>query len=301
MNPHLRRRAIALFLVSLTMTTLGSGCDRCNKAPRRNPAFVPPPDAGISAGCGLERSSPAGEESKVDGRSVWTYGPKSYDATHAYPLVLTLHGYGGNGRDFEKWFEMEKYTNGAAFVVYPNAGHPTTGFGQGGGGVWDFRGEEDVTFLANVLEAVSRDYCIDRTRVLVFGFSFGSKMSQHFGCRRPDLVKAAAAGAGSWAQKTPECGRPIPVMVVHRTKDDNELVSWAKEASERWAKVDRCSSDTEPSELGHNCIKHKDCAPGSSVTFCEDTWFDPSWQKSWNHTVRPEYLALVWTWFEALP
>lgn len=204
--------------------------------------------------------------------------------------MLTLHGWNGNGKDFQQWFEMEKYVDDAAIVVYPTARS----------GVWDFHGDTDLDFMAEVLDQIADTYCVDRGRVLAFGFSFGAKMAQHLGCKRPDLVKAVAAGAGSWAEKTPACVTPIPVIDVHRTRDDNETMQGAKDAVKRWATFDQCSGDTEPSELGHNCVRHRGCAVAGGVTFCEDTHYDPSWQKSWNHTVREEYRALVWRWFEGL-
>ena len=80
----------------------------------------------------------------------------------------------------------------------------------------------------------------------------------------------------------------------------DELIAWGKGAADRWAVVDGCVPDTEPSELEHACVKHRACKPGSSVTFCEDTHFDPSWKKDWNHTVREEYRALTWRWFHVL-
>jgi poly(3-hydroxybutyrate) depolymerase len=185
---------------------------------------------------------------------------------------------------------MERYVDDSAIVVYPTAKD----------GVWDFHGEGDLGFMAEVLDTLGDAYCVDRSRVLAFGFSYGAKMAQHLACKRPDLVKAAAAGAGSWAEKTPACVEPIPVLVVHRTRDDNERMEWAKDATKRWATFDRCSADTEPSELEHNCVRHRGCAIPGGVTFCEDTHYDPTWKGSWNHTVREEYRALAWQWFDAL-
>jgi len=202
-----------------------------------------------------------------------------------------LHGYGGNGVVFQKWFEMEKYVDDSAIVVYPDAAK---------GGVWDFRGTSDFDFAAAVLDRVSATWCVDRTRVLAFGFSFGSKMAQHLGCKRPDLVRAVAAGAGGWADAKPECEQPIPVIAVHRTRDDNESPALAKDGVRKWAAVDSCTGPVEPSPLGLGCVRHTSCAVPAGVTFCEDTHFDSSWKPSWNHTVREGYRAAVWKWFAGL-
>ncbi len=185
---------------------------------------------------------------------------------------------------------MEKYTDDQAIVVYPDAQD----------GVWYFHGDTDIDFLSAVLDDVGTRWKVDRNRVLAFGFSFGAKMAQHLGCKRPDLVKAVAAGAGSWASRTPTCQRALPVIMVHRTMDTNESMGEAKAAAERWASFEGCGGVKVPSPLGMGCELRTGCQTPGSVTFCEDTHSDPKWKDSYNHTVREEYRALVWRWFAAL-
>ena len=134
-----------------------------------------------------------------------------------------------------------------------------------------------------------------------FGFSFGARMANHVGCKRPDLARAIVAGGGDWVDHDPKCGAPLPVLVIHRTRDPSELVSWGREAAERWAKVQHCDASDRLSQLGEGCTEFPGCAAGGSVGWCEDPWFDPSWPQSWNHTVRDNYRALAWDWFRALP
>ena len=227
----------------------------------------------------------------VGGRGVHVWTPQHHDPAKAYPVVLMLHGWRGTGAFFEEWFEMEKYTDVRAIVVYPDARE----------GVWDFHGDTDLDFLATVLDEVAMRWKVDRSRVLAFGFSFGAKMAQHLGCKRPDLVKAVAAGAGSWASKVPACQKPLPVIMVQRTTDTNESMTDAKAAAERWASFEGCAAVPAPSPLGNGCQVRSGCQVPGSVTFCEDTHSDPKWKDSYNHTVREEYRALVWRWFAALP
>jgi poly(3-hydroxybutyrate) depolymerase len=245
----------------------------------------------LAPGCQVAQRSPTGaSHTTPSGRKFHVWGPASYNPARAYPVVVTLHGISSNGRDFQKWFEMDKYVEGAAFVVYPDSKGP----------MWDVRAATDFDFFASMLDMLERTYCVDRTRVLAFGFSFGGKMAHHLGCKRPDLVKAVAIGDGSWDDAAPACVAPIPVLISHRTRDDNELFAWGKDAERRWVKVQRCESETEPSPLLHGCVAYRGCAPPGSVTFCEDTHFDPKWPNDWNHTVREEYRALTWRWFKAL-
>ena len=240
-------------------------------------------------GCGVASVSPVGATMTTKGgRKFHVWGPPSYDPGRAYPLVLTFHGWTSNGRDFEKWFKMEDHVGGAAFTAYPDSRT----------GIWDFAGASDLDFSAELIGAIADAYCIDRARVLAFGFSYGARFVHHLGCKRPDLVRAIVAGAGGWDKET-DCS-PMPVLVIHRTRDDDQRIPMGKAAAARWAKVDGCSEATTVTDGPHGCFAYRDCQAGA-VTFCEDHHFDATWKRSWNHTVREEYRDLAWSWFIALP
>jgi polyhydroxybutyrate depolymerase len=233
------------------------------------------------------------------GRTFHVWGPENYDPSKTYPVLVMFHGWYSTGRDFESWFEMEKYAvddDGAreAFVVYPD------GLNQ----LWDLDGTTDLVFFDELVEQMGETYCINPSRVFGFGFSYGARFVHHLGCKRAGYVKAISGGDGGWGGGTTGCGR-LPVLVTHRTEDDNELIAWGKEAADRWTKLDVCGTDTK-SDDAMNCTIHTTCkSPGSPVTFCEDTSIIPSdipgYEDSWKHTVREAYRAYTWKWFRALP
>lgn len=222
------------------------------------------------------------------GRTFHVWTPSSYDASRPLPVVFAVHGMGGDGRAFQRWFKMETHVGDSAIVVYPDSEKA----------LWDVHGDTDLEFFDAMIDGLAGGYCIDRSRIFAIGFSYGGKMVHHLGCKRSDRFKAIAVGDGSWADGAPKCGR-LPVLVTHRTKDDDERLEWGKDAALRWSRVNGCSADTEPTDVEHGCFAWKGCADGASVTFCEDRWFDPKWPNDWNHTVRPEYLDLTWRWFAA--
>ncbi|MDB4938475.1 MAG: LpqC [Labilithrix sp.] len=222
------------------------------------------------------------------GRTFHVWGPSSYDANRAYPIVVMFHGWYSKGRSLQKWFKMEEYVEGEAFTVYPDSKTST----------WDFAGAEDTDFTAELLDAVAEEWCVDRARVLAFGFSYGARFVHHLGCKRPDLVRAIAAGGGSWDQED-GCASALPVLVIHRSNDPTMRIAGGRESASRWAKVDGCSSATEERDAAHGCIAYRGCV-GGAVTFCDDKHHDDSWPAGWNHTVREEYRALAWVWFQQL-
>jgi poly(3-hydroxybutyrate) depolymerase len=239
-----------------------------------------------SPGCGMAPATRTMSYATKSGRTFHVWAPGAYDPTRAYPVVLTFHGWYANGRAFQSWFKMEEHDPGA-FTVYPDSL----------GATWELAGDRDLDFVADIIEAISNAYCIDRSHVFALGFSYGGKFVHHLGCKRPSLVRAIAVGDGSWAQET-GCA-PMPVLVTHRTHDHDERIEWGKDSAARWAKIDGCSPTPETSDTTHGCVRYPGCSAGS-VTFCEDTHFDPTWPEAWNHTIREDYRALTWSWFKSV-
>lgn len=268
-----------------------AGCSRCDRIPYAGPPTMLTPLAGDASACGTTRNAVSGAPHITpNGRTFHVWTPSSYDGTHPLPVVLAVHGMGSDGRGFQRWFKMETFVDGSAIVVYPDSGKT----------LWDVHGDTDLEFFDAMLDELAGGYCIDRSRIYAIGFSYGGKMVHHLGCKRTDRLKAISVGDGSWADGAPKCGR-LPVLVTHRTRDDDELIAWGKDAATRWSRVNGCSTETEPTDAEHGCSAWKGCAPGAPVTFCEDRFFDPKWPHDWNHTIRADYLKLTWRWFSTQP
>ncbi len=226
----------------------------------------------------------------TSGRTFHVWAPPSYDGKRKLPVVLVFHGWYASGKAFQSWFKMEDHVAGQAIVVYPDSQGPT----------WALTGDKDTSFVAKMVSDLESAYCIDKSRVFAFGFSYGGKFTHTLGCTHPELVKAISVGDGSLGGSLTRCGN-LPVLVTHRTRDDDERFEWGKTAAEAWAGVNGCSKETQPSPLDHGCLAFKSCKAGAPVTFCEDTHFNATWPRDWNHTVREEYRDLTWRWFAALP
>jgi polyhydroxybutyrate depolymerase len=260
--------------------------------------------ATTSAACGVARGQAIHEDfTTPGGRTFHVWGPSGYNENKTYPVVIAFHGWYADGAAHESWFKMEDYVDNAAFVVYPDAV----------GGLWDLGGDSDLVFFDEMVKQLGQTYCINPSRVFGFGFSYGGKFMNHLGCKRAGYVKAISVGDGSDGGDGLSCGR-LPVLFTNRTVDNNELVAWGRAASANWVTLNGCSaattiSDGPPSaapvggtaDKTQNCVTHASCAAPGTVTFCEDSWFDPSWPTDWNHTVRDVYRAYTWRWFNALP
>jgi poly(3-hydroxybutyrate) depolymerase len=240
-------------------------------------------------GCGKPQSSPRGLTLRTKGgRTFHVYGPAEYDPTRAYPVVFAFHGWESSGPEFQKWFKMEDHVASAAFTVYPDALAPG----------WDVARDRDLAFVSAMRVGLANAYCIDLARLYAFGFSYGGKFVHHLGCRRPDIIRAISVGDGSWGHSEEASCKPLPVLVTHRTRDPDELIEWGRAAAEAWTRVDACAKDTDVTDAEHGCVTHRGCK--APVVVCEDTYFNASWPRDWNHTVREEYRDLTWRWFDTM-
>lgn len=320
-------RSLARVVVSLAIVAAASACRRDEAQPFRPTASLPPapspapspiptptpkapstpsavasgapstapssaPIASSASACGrpIPSNVRGADHTTTSGRTFHVWAPKGYDGKTKLPVVLVFHGWYANGTAFQSWFKMEDYVDGKALVVYPDSQGPT----------WALSGDKDTAFVAKMLSDLDDAYCIDRSKVLAFGFSYGGKFVHGLGCGHPELVKAIAVGDGSLGGSLLKCGN-LPVLVSHRTRDDDEKFDWGKTAAETWAGINGCGKETTASPLEHGCVAWKGCKANAPVTFCEDSYFNATWPHDWNHTVREEYRALTYRWFAGLP
>src|SRR5207302_2466766 len=91
------------------------------------------------------------------------YVPEYYTPDRAWPLVMALHGGGGNGRGF-LWSWLRDARSHGAILVAPTATGPT----------WALMGDDtDTPNLARILISVRSRWNVDSKRMLLSGMSDG--------------------------------------------------------------------------------------------------------------------------------
>jgi polyhydroxybutyrate depolymerase len=180
----------------------------------------------VPAGPGTTRERTA----TVDGRerSYRVYAP----ATHTRrdrPLMIVLHGGLGSGERSERLFGMNPVADRNDFLVaYPD--------GIGGRGPMRSRRTwnagaccgpaatakvDDVAFIRAMIDAIDRDYPLDRRRVYVAGMSNGAMMTYRLVCELPDAIAAAIPVAGTLGVSPCSAGDDVPILHIHGTVDEN--------------------------------------------------------------------------------
>ena len=162
-------------------------------------------------------------------RNYLIHIPPSYNKESFIPLVIALHGGGGDGKRVEKITLMSQQSDKDGFVlVYPDA---IEGHWNDGRGVNKYRSHrediDDVGFISVLIDVLAEDYNIDMKRVYVTGSSNGGLMSNRLACELTDRITAIAPVIGSIAENiAARClpTRPIPVLMINGTNDP--MVPW---------------------------------------------------------------------------
>lgn len=153
-------------------------------------------------------------------RDYVLFVPRSYDASRATPLVISMHGaglWGAAHRDMAQWNRVAEREG--FIVAYPS--------GMRGHGPQIWHVEEspllalDVRFIADLIDSLSARYNIDATRIYADGLSNGGGMAFVLSCTLPGRI--AAVGLVASAQTLPwrwcPDRTPVPVMALHGTAD----------------------------------------------------------------------------------
>ena len=160
-------------------------------------------------------------------REYRIYVPAGNGPQDTLPLVLTLHGGGGNAASVQNFTQMNLVANRHNFVaVYPEGDAELSSGGyswaDGRGTAADLAGVDDVGFMQALLDTLMQNYAIDTNRIYICGFSNGGFMTQRLICEFSSRFAAAGAlgcslDTGLYAQCRPDVATPM--LYVSGTAD----------------------------------------------------------------------------------
>ena len=210
-------------------------------------------DGGIG-GSGIYPPQPLPEQLGGD-RPADVLIPVDYTSETLYPLVLQLHGYGGNASQIDSYFNLSAYVSSRQFILITPNGKADLEGGQ----YWNApdccdkynAGDDDVAYLAGLIEEAQEVLAIDSERVFVVGLSNGAFMAHFMACSRPDLVRGIASLAGQ-APSDPELCQPDQggrVLQIHGTLDaiipfnGSFVFNSTPETVDTWVKNNGCDPE----------------------------------------------------------
>jgi polyhydroxybutyrate depolymerase len=140
------------------------------------------------------------------------------------PVLIAMHGVGGNAQEFEDWTRFTSSVDTDRFVaIYPD-GAPM----RDGTQVWNAGGcciasgstpADDVEFLSGILDSVE-EYGGDPDQVFVTGFSNGGMMTYRLACDVGERLAGIAVVAGAFNVESCGSTNPLPTIIIHGTADD---------------------------------------------------------------------------------
>ncbi len=141
--------------------------------------------------------------------------PSSYDAKKKYPLVIALHGMGGDENSYFLGYEngmIKREAEARGYIV-------ACPKGRGSASMYLASAERDVI---DVIAEMKRDYSIDPDRVYLTGHSMGGYGTWSVAVNHPDLFAAIGPIAGGGSPLTVNkltAISHVPEIVVHGDAD----------------------------------------------------------------------------------
>lgn len=206
------------------------------------------------------------------------------------PLVVVLHGGGGNARITEAMTGLTKKGAEEGFaVVYPEGsgrrddGALTWNAGHCCGWALEHHAD-DVGFIAALLDHLLATAPIDPQRLSITGMSNGAMLTHRLGIALADRIAAIAPVAGALFGDEPAPTQPVSALMINGLLDESvpfaggPLGGRAPGASDGtplqpvleqgafWAGVDGCTGAVQREDLGDHVLWRHPCPPGVAIT-----------------------------------
>jgi polyhydroxybutyrate depolymerase len=225
----------------------------------------------------------------------WTYKvhvPSQYRPDQDTPLVLLLHGAGGDGELYLEATGWRKKSNEAGFIVVAPDGLPSRPLLPAQNlinpRVWNAGNLRersnrvkinDIEFFRKLLNQIKQDYSVDKQRIYVTGHSNGGGMTFMLATELPDFAAIAPVMALYWRSK-PSLAAPVSTLYMVGTKDPvipldggaSKLSIWGdrstppvKQIVDLWARASGCptSSRIVSSQQDARIAKFYPCSNGT--------------------------------------
>ncbi len=193
------------------------------------------------------------------------------------PLVINYHGYSWTSQIMEKSTQMDSTADKYGFVlVYPQGVDNPPSWNAGVGAFGPTGDADDVQFTRDMLNSLTKNYCIDTHRVYVSGISLGAGMAYRVACSLSSRITAIATVSGAY-YPFGNCNttRPMASLEIHGLADnlapyngnpDRRMAS-VQDYLNVWLKIDQCTGNsTQFFQRGDvTGIEWTHCAAGTIV------------------------------------
>ncbi len=195
--------------------------------------------------------------------------PQNYHAGKAVPLVVILHGGGGNAERMGRFTGFDHFSDRDTFIaVYPQAWKKHWNDGRDLD-KYDAQKDrvDDVGFISALIDTLQKKYTIADKKIYVTGLSNGGMMTFRLGCELGARFAAIAPVIASMPRNLMEQRKPpdpVSVLIINGTDDPlmpygggqvklgkqelGEVVS-TEESFRFWCKNNACTTDSVYSQI----------------------------------------------------
>ena len=200
-------------------------------------------------------------------RTFYVGLPGNYAASTPSRLIFAWHYAGGQASQIAGTGFAGNYYGLAPMLpaIYIAPQGLTDSSGQTG---WPNTNGQDFAFLNAMLSWAESKLCVDTTRIMSTGFSYGGIMSDNVGCQMPDVFRAIGVMSGALFGSASSCKKHnIAVWMTHGTADPTVDISGDQTALNQFLANNHCASTTtavSPSP----CTSYDGCDSGYPVVWC---------------------------------
>lgn len=155
--------------------------------------------------------------------------PSDYTTKTRYPLIIALHGLGGDGYAISRYLGLDSRVDSKQYILVAPEGTKNAN----GQNFWNATPAccaaaqqdlhvDDVAYIRSLIEEATANYSIDTRRIGLIGHSNGGFMALRMACEASDLVKSVVSLAGSTVADDASCTpatHPVSVLALHGDTD----------------------------------------------------------------------------------
>jgi polyhydroxybutyrate depolymerase len=158
--------------------------------------------------------------------------PNGYSPDRPTPIVLMLHGYSGSADRVERTSGIKEAAEREGWIsVFPQGVGDPPGWNAG---FINLTGKNvnDVEFIGNLLDRISKKFNVDGKRIYVAGHSNGAMMANALASKLSDRIAAIAPVSGlvgiTTSSMISKPKKPVSVLIIHGVRDP--LVGYDKDS-----------------------------------------------------------------------
>lgn len=231
-------------------------------------------------------------------RTALIHTPDGADLSKPLPLVIVLHGGGGNAESAAKQTGLSVVADRDKFIVaYPNGTSRLFSnrfLTWNAGACCDYAQKnkvDDVGFIRALVAEIQHTHALDPKRIYATGISNGGMMSYRLACEMSDVL--AAIAPVSAVQIAPSCtpSQPVSVIHFHGSADQNVLINGGvgkkalnndmrppvADSIQFWVKHNACGPAQSTQSGNIHREDYSGCSKGSAVTYYVITGGGHAW------------------------